>query len=169
MVAPKIFLFGLDEAGKTSLSNYIKTEKVTDPRPTLGISINKWVLESVEFQTWDVPGQINLRHLWPTSFLRARILLFVLDTANSARFDEAKKELDKILANYETHGIPLVFCFHKMDLPESKENINKARAIFKLPLILDRPVIPFQTSIKGGEGIEDLKSNLVAMIKELRW
>lgn len=166
---PKIFLFGLDAAGKTSMSKYIKSKEVTDPRPSLGISIEKWVLESVEFQVWDAPGQLNLRHLWPTSFLRARFLMFLLDTSKSERFDEAKKELLKVLSNYETHGMPLVFCFHKMDLPESKENLAKARGIFKLPQITDRPVIPFQTSIIDGTGIEELKDSLVDMIQELRW
>lgn len=169
MTAPKIFLFGLDAAGKTSLSTYIKSQEFTDPRPSLGISIEKWVLESVEFQVWDAPGQLNLRHMWPTSFLRARFLMFVLDTGNAARFDEAKESLTKVLSDYETHGMPLVFCFHKMDLPNSQENLAKARGIFKLPQITDRPVITFQTSIKDGTGIEMLKESLVNMIQELRW
>ena len=169
MVAPKIFLFGLDEAGKTSLSTFIKSEEVTDPRPTLGLSIDKWVLDSVEFQTWDVPGQLNLRYLWTSAFLKARLLLFVLDINDRARYIEAKRELDKVLADYETNGIPLIFCFHKMDLPHSSEYFIEARGIFKLPQINNRAVEVFQTSIKSGLGIDELKAKIVAMIQESRW
>ena len=53
------------------------------------------------------------------------------DTNNRERFKEAKQELDKVLADYETNAIPLIFCYHKIDLPGSLDHIIEARGMFK--------------------------------------
>jgi len=165
----KIFLFGLDQAGKTALSNYVKEQKDTTPRPTLSFNVGEWIIRDLQFQIWDAPGQISLRHVWGTGFNRAKILLFVLDASKQERFTEAKNELDKVLANLETRGIPLIFCFHKMDLPNAKENIAKARELLKLLLITDRYVKIFHTSVKAPSEIEAMKDTIVEIIEKDRW
>ena len=169
MLGPKIFLFGLDNAGKTSISNFIKDDEVADTRPTLAYNIDKWVIDSVKFEIWDAPGQLNLRVMWKNGFSKARILVFILDTADFERYEEAKKELDHVLNDFETQNIPLLFCYHKMDLEASKEHINDARAIFKLPLINDRPVHTFKTSIHEDAGVKEFKNQIVTLIQESRW
>jgi small GTP-binding protein len=169
MSAHKIFLFGLDRAGKTALSNYIKTNTCGTTKPTLAFNLDKWIIDDIDFQVWDAPGQLKLRSMWKNGFEKAKILLFVLDTADLNRFEESKEEFMKVINSLETAHIPLVFCFHKMDLPEAKANFNKAREIFKLPLLKERDVTTFETTINGCEAIDQLKAKLVDLIQNARW
>lgn len=165
----KIFLFGLDNAGKTSLAQYIKSDSCETTLPTLAFNLDKWVIDDLEFQVWDAPGQIGLRKVWKNGINRANILMFVLDTSQPDRFQEAKQELDTVLNNMDTVGLPLLFCFHKLDLSAAQENTNLAKEIMKLPLIASRKVFRFETTVKGCEAVEDLKNELVKLVQDMRW
>ncbi len=169
MVSTKVFLFGIDRAGKTTLSQRIKTGEKTDTKPTLAFNIDKWVIDALDFQVWDAPGQVRFRNLWKNGMNKAQVLLFVLDTADAARFDEAKAEFDKVIRDMETARIPLVFCFNKIDLEAAKANYNKARELFKLPLITDRKVQFFQVSANENTGIDKVKAAIVDAIQNARW
>ena len=169
MATTKLFLFGLDKAGKTTFSKYIKSNECESTRPTLAFNLDKWVIEGMEFQVWDAPGQISLRTVWKNGFQKAQVLVFVLDLSEKDRFQEAKQEFDKVLNDLETRNIPLVFCFHKIDLEEAKQNKNLAREIFKLPRIVDRKVFIFETSVHNCGEVPELKDQLVKLIQEARW
>ena len=166
----KVFLFGLDNAGKTTLSEFIREEKVLDdPEPTKSFNINSMIIKDLDFIIWDAPGQTKYRGKWGKGVLDTRILTFVLDTSDKERFEEAKRELDKVLSDSNTRGAPLIVCFHKMDLEEAKENFKEARGALKLPLIDERDVHWLKTSVKTGEGIEKLKDTLVEVVEKTRW
>ena len=89
--------------------------------------------------------------------LESDLLIFVLDTADNERFDEAKMELDIILNNFDTKGIPIIICFHKIDLENARENIKEAFKILELREIKERKVNWLKTSVISSEGIEDLE------------
>lgn len=177
MPAHKLFLFGLDKAGKTTLSHFIKNAQEVQTRPTLAFNLDKWIINDLEFQIWDAPGQVSLRYVWKNGFNRAKIMMFVLDCSQSNRFEEALSEFNKVLKNADTRGIPLVFCFHKWDIDQAQKSFNEARAVFKLPLITDRPVYSYRTTVKSMESnvipntedIGSLKSKLVELIQSERW
>jgi small GTP-binding protein len=170
-MANKLFLFGLDRAGKTALSRALRGDiaNCTSTRPTLAFDISKMMIQQTEFVIWDAPGQTRFRDIWESGFNQAKLLLFVLDVSDTARFEEAKKEFDRVINNPETKGVPLMFCFHKVDLPNGKENILKAREIFKLPLITNRRVASFETTINPCDEIPHLRDILVDMINQSRW
>ena len=169
MTVHKIFLFGLDNAGKTALMKCVKDESNIQTKPTLSFNIDNSIIKDIEFQVWDAPGQIHFRTMWNKGLTKSKILLFVLDTAAKERFNEAIKELNKILDDYETRGIPLVFCFHKIDLEIAQNNIEEAHKLLDLSSIEEREVHKLITSIKESEGIDKLKNKLVEIIKEERW
>ncbi len=172
MAGFKLFLFGLDRAGKTAIVKGIKEEKDLSTTPTLSFGLGKWIIKDIEFQVWDAPGQVRFRGVWSRGFNKAKLLFFVLDTADSERFVEAKNEFDKVINDIETQRIPLLFCFHKMDIPEAKANLNKAREVFKLPRISqqgERPLYQFQTSIKDLDTLEPVKDALVKIVEDSRW
>ncbi|UYP44270.1 hypothetical protein NEF87_000555 [Candidatus Lokiarchaeum ossiferum] len=177
MPAHKLFLFGLDKAGKTTLSHFIKEAKEIQPRPTLAFNLDKWIIKDLEFQIWDAPGQVSLRYVWKNGFNRAKILMFVLDCSHPERFEEAFTEFNQVIMNADTRGIPLVFCFHKWDIDLAQASYNDARAVFKLPLITDRPVFSYRTTVKNletskipsNEDIGGLKLKLVELIQSERW
>jgi small GTP-binding protein len=115
-MAIKVLIFGIDNAGKTALNTMMRVgtpPKVT--RPTLSFDINSMIVKDLRFELWDAPGQVNLRKKWERGLLGSQILFFVLDVADKQRFEESKKELDKVLNNPDVADAPLIVCYHKMD------------------------------------------------------
>jgi small GTP-binding protein len=165
----KLFVFGLDRAGKTALLFLIRTNSCnTNTKPTLGFDITKMVMKDVEILIWDAPGQSQFRNDWGKGFNNANILLFILDTSNKDRFAEAKKEFDRIIKDPATKGLPLLFCFHKIDLPESKSNKAKAKEIFKLNTLSDRTVLAFETSIYKTEVIKSIQDAITDLVSHMK-
>lgn len=127
----KVFLFGVDEAGKTSLVRRIKTGQFNDNyfTPTRKFNIEYVQREKEESSTitafWDMPGQNLFREKWLTGLQDSNILVYMIDVANQLRFKESKREFWKILRNYELSNIPLLILGNKIDLlTSSKENID---------------------------------------------
>ncbi|MHA1734345.1 MAG: ADP-ribosylation factor-like protein [Promethearchaeota archaeon] len=166
----KIFLFGLDNAGKTSLSQAIRTGSADgDPLPTKSFDIKDLIIKDIEFKVWDAPGQKAYRASWGRGMDRAEVMVFVLDVADADRFEEAKGVLEGVLNDMETRGVPLVFLYHKMDLQEANDNLNSARATFKLPQVREREVYAIQTAVGDSESIEKLKDAIASIIEKARW
>ncbi len=160
----KAFLYGLDFSGKTSLSQTIKLENtVKDTRPTVRVMISQTLIKNINFYIWDLPGQTGLRDKWIKALDDSKVLIFVLDTADKERYTEAKREFFSILNNPESKGIPLIFCFHKMDLPDAKNNLTEAQASFDLEYIKDRQIIQLETSINSLDTVEGLKEKMVSI------
>ena len=154
----KVFLFGLDNAGKTSLVKYLKEEEVDENQsPTREFDVIKLVIEKQNFFIWDAPGQVKYREQWERGVLDSDLLMFVLDAADNERFEEAKMELDIILNNQSTEGIPIIICFHKIDLESAKENMMDAIKAISMDDIKERNVNWVKTSVISKEGIEDLE------------
>lgn len=170
MVNHKVFLFGLDNAGKTTLSNYIIDRTLLEnPEPTKTVNINPIVLKDFDFIFWDAPGQERYRDKWSRQVLDTKILLFVIDTADKERIKEAKKELDKVLNDLETRGMPLIVCFHKMDLKEAQDNLTNAYATLRLKSIDDRDVYWIESSVYEEETMINVENQLVEIVEKSRW
>lgn len=166
----KIFLFGLDNSGKTSIVNSIK--KLPNPgetSPTINFSISQIIIDNTEFVIWDAPGQINYRKNWGQGLGETRILCFVVDILDPDRFDDAKKELEKILNDAETRNLPLIICFHKLDIPDAKKNLPTARGKFSPTHFDDREIHTLETTIFNPDSILKLKSLFVDLIEKTRW
>jgi len=159
----KVFLYGLDFAGKTALSETIKREiTFDDTKPTIRVVISNTYIKNMSFYIWDLPGQMGLRNKWIKALEHSKLLIFVLDTADIKRFTEAKKEFFSILNHPDSKRIPLIFCFHKMDLQEAKNNLTEAQTVFDLKYIKNRLVIILKTSIKLLDTVEELKEKMVS-------
>jgi len=170
MVDQKIFLFGIDRAGKTAMAETLKKGTTSlDTKPTLAFNIGSWVTDELTFQIWDAPGQAPFRKLWKNGFNKAKLLLFLLDTSEKSRFEEANKDFKAVINDLETRGMPLIFCFNKMDLADAKKNKNDAKAIFKLPLIMGRKVIELDTSVLDPNSIKKLKDTITSLVVESRF
>jgi len=167
METHKIFLFGLDRAGKTCLANCLQNgQPRTDFKPTLALSVLDLEIGKIKFKLWDAPGQIRLRKLWLSSVEKSEILLFVLDVSEPARFQEAKDEFVKIVKDIRKLDIPLIFCFNKTDIANASDNIPKAKELFSLEYVLGRTVYPFETSIQKPESIDQVRNAIIKIFNE---
>lgn len=166
----KVLIFGIDNAGKTALNTMMRVgepPKIT--RPTLSFDINSLITKDLRFELWDAPGQINLRKKWERGIIGSQILMFVLDVADIDRYEEAKRELDKVLTNPDVENAPLLICYHKMDLEDSSKNITKAKEIIQRGISTRPNTISFETSIYRPKIVKEIIDSIVKISIENRW
>lgn len=68
----------------------------------------------------DVGGQDKIRPLWRHYFTGTQGLIFVVDSADRERIEEAKQELHKILNDREMSNCVVLLFANKMDLPDGE-------------------------------------------------
>jgi ADP-ribosylation factor 6 len=66
---------------------------------------------------WDVGGQDKIRPLWRHYYTGTQGLVFVVDSQDRERIDEAKQELHRILSDREMKDCLLLVFANKQDLP----------------------------------------------------
>jgi ADP-ribosylation factor protein 1 len=75
--------------------------------------------KKVKFTVWDVGGQDKIRTLWRHYYQNTQALIFVVDSNDKSRVEDARSELHKMLAEDELRdAIVLVFA-NKQDLPHA--------------------------------------------------
>mmetsp|Transcript_20902 Transcript_20902/g.47146 ORF Transcript_20902/g.47146 Transcript_20902/m.47146 type:complete len:196 (-) Transcript_20902:177-764(-) len=119
-----IIIIGLDHAGKTTLLEQMKgifkktpgipPEKIP---PTIGLNIGKMDVCNAQCRFWDLGGQARMRSIWDKYYSDAHAMIFVLDSADAARFKEAKETFEEVRANEELMGLPVLVIANKQDLP----------------------------------------------------
>lgn len=68
---------------------------------------------------WDVGGQDRLRPLWRHYFPATTALIFVIDSQDMKRLNEAKEELYSIIGDKEMEEVVLLVLANKQDLKGS--------------------------------------------------
>ncbi|KAG9343781.1 hypothetical protein AGOR_G00223730 [Albula goreensis] len=134
-----VVVIGLDSAGKTSLLYRLKLREFVNTIPTKGFNMEKIKVavgssRATTFQVWDVGGQEKLRPLWKSYTRRTDGMVFVVDSAESERMEEAKVELHRITRTSENQGIPVLVLANKQDLTSamSATEVEKALALHEL-------------------------------------
>lgn len=93
----RILMVGLDAAGKTTILYQLKLGKVQETIPTIGFNVEEVNYHNIKFTVWDVGGQDKIRPLWKHYYPTAHGLIFVVDSADKGRFEDAKKALDTMI------------------------------------------------------------------------
>ncbi|XP_078501424.1 ADP-ribosylation factor-like protein 4D [Lissotriton helveticus] len=134
-----VVVIGLDSAGKTSLLYRLKFKEFVKSAPTKGFNMEKIKApvgssRSITFQVWDVGGQEKLRPLWKSYTRRTDGMVFVVDSSEAERMEEAKVELHKITRTSENQGVPVLILANKQDVPEalSVAEVEKLLAMHEL-------------------------------------
>ena len=83
------FLIGLDNAGKTTILKQLSSEDITQVTPTQGFNIKSVNTSGFKLNVWDIGGQRRLRPYWANYFENTDVLIFVVDSADSKRLQEA--------------------------------------------------------------------------------
>ncbi|XP_043947175.1 ADP-ribosylation factor-like protein 4A isoform X7 [Drosophila biarmipes] len=93
-----VVMLGLDSAGKTTALYRLKFDQYLNTVPTIGFNCEKvqgtiGKAKGVHFLVWDVGGQEKLRPLWRSYTRCTDGILFVIDSVDTERMEEAKMEL----------------------------------------------------------------------------
>lgn len=91
-------MLGLDSAGKTTALYRMKFDQYLNTVPTIGFNCEKvrgavGRAKGVSFLVWDVGGQEKLRPLWRSYTRCTDGIIFVVDSVDVERMEEAKMEL----------------------------------------------------------------------------
>merc|ERR1712170_186510 len=93
----RILMVGLDAAGKTTILYKLKLGEVVTTIPTIGFNVETVEYKNINFSVWDVGGQDKIRKLWRHYYQNTQGLIFVVDSNDRERIEDAREELSKIL------------------------------------------------------------------------
>lgn len=115
----RILMVGLDAAGKTTILYKLKLGEIVTTIPTIGFNVETVEYKNISFTVWDVGGQDKIRPLWRHYFQNTQGLIFVVDSNDRERVNEAKEELTKMLSEDELRDAVLLVFANKQDLPNA--------------------------------------------------
>mmetsp|Transcript_6587 Transcript_6587/g.16706 ORF Transcript_6587/g.16706 Transcript_6587/m.16706 type:complete len:192 (-) Transcript_6587:203-778(-) len=123
-VEVQVLILGLDHAGKTTLLEQMKglfnkQQGIPPERipPTIGLNIGKMDVGTCRVIFWDLGGQVRMRSIWEKYYAEAHGMVFVIDSADVGRMEEAKLAFDAVREHEELRGIPVLLLANKQDLP----------------------------------------------------
>lgn len=93
----RLLMLGLDNAGKTTVVKKFNGEDIDLISPTLGFNIKTLEYRGFKLNIWDVGGQTSLRSYWRNYFEQTDGLIWVVDSADRARLQDCKAELQILL------------------------------------------------------------------------
>lgn len=130
----KICMIGLDAAGKTTILYKLHLGEVVATYPTIGSNVEEVSYKNMRFQVWDLGGQDMLRQTWRTYFINTHALIMVVDSADSARLDLARKELHHILESDDLRRACVLVFANKQDMRNalSATELSEALALHSI-------------------------------------
>ncbi|QPG73899.1 hypothetical protein FOA43_001214 [Brettanomyces nanus] len=161
-----VLILGLDNAGKTTLLEEVKSQYITSYKklppsrilPTMGQNVATIKVNKVNLKFWDVGGQDTLRELWDEYYEKAHAIVFVIDSCDKDRLVECSNALTKIVTNDLAEGLPILMLANKQDLDSpDKMELADIKEIFN-PIAAnlnarDSRVLP--VSAITGDGVKD--------------
>ena len=130
----KVFLFGIDDVGKSSLIRRIKSDEYEDNffLPTKKVHIEYIPIDKKGLLAfWDMPGQSSFRNKWLIGVQDSNVLLFMIDVANQIRFEESRKEFWNVINREEYADLPLIILCNKIDLIDFPNDTNSNQNYLK--------------------------------------
>ena len=112
----RILMVGLDAAGKTTILYQLKLGEVVTTIPTIGFNVETVEYKKINFTVWDVGGQDKIRLLWRHYYQNTQGLIFVVDSNDHDRIDDAREELQRMLAEEELKDAVVLVFANKQDL-----------------------------------------------------
>ncbi|XP_043825250.1 ADP-ribosylation factor-like protein 4A [Dromiciops gliroides] len=168
-----IVILGLDCAGKTTVLYRLRFDEFVNTVPTKGFNAEKVRVtlgnaKTVTFHFWDVGGQEKLRPLWKSYTRRTDGIVFVVDSVDVERLDEAKTELHRITRLAENQGVPVLLVANKQDLRDSLPPPELARLLALGELAASTPWHLQPSCAIIGDGLREGLEKLHEMILKRR-
>lgn len=157
-----LLMLGLDNAGKTTILYKLKLTTLVSTVPTIGFNVETLKYKSLQLTIWDVGGQEKIRPLWKYYYKDINAIVFIIDSNDSGRFMEAKKELHYLANENELQNIRFLILCNKQDLEESK-SIEEITKVLELNNIKQKHYIQSCSAVNNCgiyEGFEWLYNDL---------
>merc|ERR1712025_1517471 len=125
----RILMVGLDAAGKTTILYRLKLGEVLTTIPTVGFNVETVEYKNISFTVWDVGGQDKIRKLWRYYYQGTNGLIYVVDSNDRDRIEDAREELAKMLIEDEMRDAVLLVFANKQDLPNAMTSAEVSEKI----------------------------------------
>ncbi len=113
----RLLMLGLDAAGKTTILYQLKMGETVKTIPTIGFNVETLEYKGLIFTVWDVGGQDKIRVLWRHYYTGTDGLIFVVDSNDRERVEEASEQLQKMLEEDQLKNVVLLVFANKQDIP----------------------------------------------------
>lgn len=165
----QILMLGLDNAGKSTLLYKLKHDANVTTVPTIGFNVEMMDAvknrRNIALTVWDVGGQKGMREHWKSFHHDAAAVVFVVDSSDLERLEEARHELENTLRSEQLRGRPLVLVANKQDVNGSL-TVTEITDKFNLKkLCPSRPWFVQPCSASTGYGVEEAFKRVVQMAK----
>ncbi|XP_010570844.1 PREDICTED: ADP-ribosylation factor-like protein 13A [Haliaeetus leucocephalus] len=110
-----LLVVGLDNVGKTSIIMDIERALAGEVLPAVQPGQTCLRVDRFEVTLVDLPGGQRSRSAWRNHYSAAHGFLFVLDSSDLARIEEARKVLSRVLSHPDVSGKPLLLLANKQD------------------------------------------------------
>lgn len=150
----RLLILGLDNAGKTCVLKKLSEEDITHIMPTQGFNIKSITQSGFKLNVWDIGGQRAIRPYWRHYFDETDALIYVVDSADKQRLEEAANELEQLLEEDKLAGVPILVFANKQDLISALK-AQEVAEVLQLHSLRDRVWQIQSCSAKTGEGLHE--------------
>jgi len=112
----RVLMLGLDNSGKTTALKKLAGEDISTITPTQGFNIKSVQQAGFKLNVWDIGGQKHIRPYWKNYYANTDAIIYIVDSADKRRVDEAAEELGSLLAEADLTAIPCLILANKQDL-----------------------------------------------------
>ena len=151
---PRILILGLDNAGKTTALKKLSDESHVATKPTEGFNVKTLDHDGFKLNVWDIGGQEAIRKYWRNYFDDTDVLIYVVDSADERRLEEAGLELKSLLEEEKLGGVTLLVWANKQDVKGAMPARDIATRL-ALDEVRDRKWQIQGCSAKTGEGLHE--------------
>ena len=153
----RVVIIGLDLAGKTSILNKLKYDEAGNTTPTVGFNFQTVVHKRSEINIWDTGGQDKIRDLWKHYYEQVNGIIFVVDSTDENRLEEAKNELHKALSDIRLKDAFLCIIANKQDKTDKLLPVDTVKKQLALEDISDSRAWTFiPASAHSGAGLTEV-------------
>jgi len=113
----RIVMIGLDAAGKSTILYKLKLNETVTTIPTIGFNVETVEYKNLNMTVWDIGGQETLRKLWRHYYRNTDGVIFVVDSADHDRLEDARETLSRVFEEDELRDAVFLIYANKQDLP----------------------------------------------------
>jgi len=161
----RVLVLGLDNSGKTTILKKLSDEDASHIMPTQGFNIKSLMHDGFKLNVWDIGGQKSIRPYWRNYFDNSDALIYVIDSADKKRLEEAGNEMGQLLEEEKLAGVPLLIFANKQDLINAQDD-NEIADQLNFKDIRDRNWKIHACSAKTGDGLQEGMEWMVQQVND---